>query len=241
MAVTAETAEWPGFALTMVDTYSAALLDPVAFEVDRVELDYTLVTGTSAKQRTGVWVLDGSSTNYVFFGEYATWDGTASGWQHNRVIGQVGDPALPAAGVAIPAFNAARFNDQGNHRVRVVVNGVTAALFLDGVLGAEVPFPFADNIKFGFGTYVLAATDIATGLFDNAAVLTAVETLGTLAAAVQANGDVVISWEGAGTLQSSSDVGDPEAWSAVDPAPTGNSITIPAAQLGQQQFYRLAQ
>ncbi|MCL4176449.1 MAG: hypothetical protein KJ072_01705 [Verrucomicrobia bacterium] len=240
MAVTAETNEWPGFALTMVDTYSAALLDPVAFEVDRVKLDYTLVTGTSAKQRTGVWVLDGSSTNYVFFGEYATWDGTAGGWQHNRVIGQVGDPALPAAGVAIPAFNAARFNDQGNHRIRVEVNGITARLYLDGVFGAEVPFPFASNIRFGFGTYVLAATDIATGLFDNAAVLTAVETLGTLAAAVQANGDVVISWEGAGNLQSSAVLGDPQAWSAVSPAPTGNSVTIPAAQLGQQRFYRLA-
>jgi hypothetical protein len=231
MAVTAETAEWPGFALTMIDTYSAALLDPVAFEVDRVQLGKVLVTGTSAKQRAGVWVLDANSTNYVFFGEYATWDGTAGGWQYNRVIGQAGDTALPAAGVAIPAFNAARFNDQGNHRIRVLVNGVTAALYLDGVFGAEVPFPVTDNIKFGFGTYVLAATDIATGLFDNAAVLTAVETLGTLAAAVQANGDVVISWEGAGNLQSSAVLGDPQAWSAVSPAPTGNSVTIPAAQL----------
>jgi hypothetical protein len=240
MAVTAETAEWPGFALTMIDTYSAALLDPVAFEIDRVQLGKVLVTGTSAKQRAGVWVLDANSTNYVFFGEYATWDGTAGGWQYNRVIGQAGDTALPAAGVAIPAFNAARFNDQGNHRIRVLVNGVTAALFLDGVFGAEVPFPVTDNIKFGFGTYVLAATDIATGLFDNAAVLTAVETLGTLAAAVQANGDVVISWEGAGNLQSSAVLGDPQAWSAVSPAPTGNSVTIPAAQLGQQRFYRLA-
>jgi hypothetical protein len=241
MAVTAETSEWPGFELTTVDSYSAQLLSPVAFEVDRVNLGFRLVTGTSAKQRTGVWVRDQSGDNYVFFGEFATWDGAAGGWRYNRSIGQPGDTALPAAGVAIPAFNPARFNDQGNHRIRVVVNGESARLYLDDVFGAEVPFPFANNLVFGFGTYVLAATDEVTGVFDNAAVLAAVETLGTLNATREANGDITISWQGAGTLQSSSAVADPAAWSAVSPAPTGSSLTIPAAELNQQRFYRLAQ
>ena len=241
MAVIAETGNWPGFELTTVESYSAELLSPVAFEIDRVDLGFRLVTGTSAKQRTGVWVRDGTGTNYVFFGEYATWDGAAGGWQYNRSIGQAGDTALPAAGVAVAAFNPAQFNDQGNHRIRVVVNGAAVRLYLDDVFGTEVPFPFSSDLTFGFGTYVLAATDEVTGLFDNAAVLAAVETAGSLTAAAQANGDVIISWEGAGTLQSSALVGDPAGWSAVTPAPTGNSLTIPAAELGQQRFYRLAQ
>jgi hypothetical protein len=241
MAVTAETSEWPGFELTTVESYSAELFSPVAFEIDRVDLGFRLVTGTSAKQRTGVWVRDASGANYVFFGEFATWDGAAGGWRYNRSIGEAGDTALPAAGVAIPAFNAARFNDQGNHRLRIVVNGETARLYLDGVFGAEVAFPFANNLVFGFGTYVLAATDEVTGIFDNAAVLTAVETLGTLTASREANGNVVISWQGTGTLQSNSTIHNPAGWSSVTPAPTGNSITIPAAELNQQRFYRLAQ
>jgi hypothetical protein len=241
MDVTAETGNWPGFALTTVESYNAELLSPVGFEVDRVELDFTLVTGTSAKQRSGVWIFDESGTNSVFFGEYATWDGAAGGWQYNRSIGQAGDTALPAAGISIAAFNAAQFNDQGDHRIRVVANGESVRLYLDDLFGAEVPFPFATNLKFGFGTYVLAATDIAVGTFDNATVLAAVETAGTLSAAVQPNGDVVISWEGAGTLQSSSSIAGTTDWSAVNPAPTENSITIPASELGEQRFYRLSQ
>ena len=173
MNVTAGTGNWPGFALTTVDSYSAALLSPVGFEVDRVSLGFTLVTGTGAKQRTGVWVLSG--TNSLFFGEYATWDGTAGGWQYNRVIGQAGDTPLPAGGVSLAAFNAAQFNNQGNQRIKVVVNGETARLYLNDIFGGEVPFPFSTDIKFGFGTYVGAATDIAIGTFDNAAVLGEVE------------------------------------------------------------------
>jgi hypothetical protein len=241
MTVTAETSEWPGFELTTVESYNAELFSPVAFEIDRVDLGFRLVTGTAAKQRSGIWVRDVNRANYVFFGEFATWDGAAGGWRYNRSIGQAGDTPLPAAGVAIPAFNPARFNDQGNHRLSIVVNGETASLYLDGVFGAEVAFPFANNLVFGFGTYVLAATDEVTGIFDNAAVLTAVETLGTLTASREANGNVIIRWQGAGTLQSNSTVHDPAGWSSVTPAPTGTSITIPAAELNQQRFYRLAQ
>jgi hypothetical protein len=51
--------------------------------------------------------------------------------------------------------------------MKVVVNGATAKLYLDNVLGAEVPFPFGQDLTFGIGTYVAAATDIATGRFDN--------------------------------------------------------------------------
>lgn len=124
------------------------------------------------------------------------------------------------------------------HIARSVPNVVWA---LDDVFGAEVAFPFANNLTFGFGTYVLAATDEVTGIFDNAAVLAAVEIFGTLTAAQQPNGDIIISWQGAGTLQSSPMIDDPTAWSDVSPPPDGNLLLIPATEQTQQQFYRLAE
>jgi hypothetical protein len=234
MNVTAETGNWPGFALTTIASYSAQLLSPVGFEVDRVSLDFTLVTGTSAKQRTGVWVLSG--TNSLFFGEYATWDGTAGGWQYNRVIGQAGDTPLPAAGVSLAAFNAAQFNNQGNQRIKVVVNGETARLYLNDTFGGEVPFPFSTDIKFGFGTYVGAATDIAVGTFDNAAVLGEVE--GDVTATItQSDGNVVIGWSPAGgTLYSSPALGADASWTAVG---TDNPATISVGS--GNAYYRVQQ
>ncbi|HVV70395.1 MAG TPA: hypothetical protein VHI52_02680, partial [Verrucomicrobiae bacterium] len=211
------------------------------FEVDRVELGFTLVTGTGAKEQTGVWVMDSTGTNYVFFTEYLTHDGTAGGWEYFRNIGQTGDTPVTGAGISIPAFGAAQYNDQGNHRIRVEANGSTVRLFLDGVVGAEVPFPFADDLSFKFGAYVMAATDVTTAIFDNARVLgTGPGTGGgTLSASIDSTGAIVISWTGTGVLQSSPALGPTAAWTDVTPAPTGNSITVPASGQGTARFYRL--
>lgn len=238
MAVTAEVASWPGLALDTVKTFTAGPTAPAIFEIDRAKLGFVLVTGTSAKQRTGVWVKDSTGTNYVFFCEYATHDGTAGGWQYHRQIGQTGDTPVTGNGVSIAAFSAATFNDQGNHHMKAVANGSTVKLYLDDVLGAEVPFPFTDGITFGFGTYVAAATDIATGTFDNAKVSGVAPSLGPLSAA-KLGGNIVISWTGSGTLQSADALGNTTAWSDVTPAPTGNSYTITAAAQATQKFYRL--
>jgi hypothetical protein len=234
-------AQWPGFALGTVQKFSATQTSPVSFEVDRVKLGFTLVTGTGAKEQTGVWVMDSTGTNYVFFTEYLTHDGTAGGWEYFRNIGQTGDTPVTGAGISIPAFGAAQYNDQGNHRMRVEANGSTVRLFLDGVVGAEVPFPFADDLSFKFGAYVMAATDVTTAIFDNARVLgTGPGTGGgTLSASIDSTGAIVISWTGTGVLQSSPALGPTAAWTDVTPAPTGNSITVPASGQGTARFYRL--
>ncbi len=166
--VTAAQSTWPGLALATGTNYSASTTSPVSFEIDRVKLDFVLVNGTSAKQRTGIWITDSARSNYVFFSEYATHDGTIGGWQYHRNIGQPGDNPLTGDGIGISAFAPAQFNDQGNHQMKAIANGSTVKLYLDGVFGVEVPFPLSQDIHFEFGAYVQAANDIVTGVFDNA-------------------------------------------------------------------------
>jgi hypothetical protein len=242
LLVIGDTTGWPGLALATVDSYAAELTSPVTFEIDRVQLGFTLVTGTSAKQRTGIWITDATGANYVFFSEYGTHDGAIGGWQYHRSIGQTGDNPVTVNdtidGVLMPAFAEARFNNRGNHRMKALANGTTVRLFVDDVLGAEVPFPFADGIKFSFGAYVRAGTDVVTGLFDNARVM-GQSPVGSLSISQATNGDVTISWDDPGVLQSAGVLGDPNAWSDVSPAPGGNSLTVSAAQLGTANFYRL--
>ena len=222
-------------------TYSASPTSPITFEVDRVKVEFVLTTGTSAKQRTGVWVSDQNRTRTLFFNEYLTHDGTPGGWQYNRVIGQAGDTPLPAAGAAIPAFAPATFNDRGNHRMKVIVDGSNAKLYLNNVFGATVPFPVSENIVFGVGTYVMGLDDRATGTFDNVVVSGTAPSLGALSIARQANGDVVVTWSGAGTLQSAASLVGPNNWTDVTPAPAGNSHTIPSAAQAAAMYYRLRQ
>lgn len=241
MAVTCASADWPGFALLLTTSVTASVTSPVNFEVDRVKMDYVLVGGTSVKERTGVWVKD-PTTNYVFFNDYDTHDGTAGGWQYNDVIGTTNDTPLPGGGVAMTALNSAALNDLGNHHLKVEVNGATAKLYVDGILGGSAPFPFSTGLTFGLGTYVNYGNNgnnIVQGLFDNAVLSgpgTGSSSLGSLTAAHQTGGTVNISWPGAGTLQSAPSPTGP--WTNVLPAPVGNSYSVtPAGNAGQ--FFRL--
>lgn len=234
--------DWPGMAVLLTQKYSASTNSVVEFEVDRTKMEYVQAGGSGCLERTGIWIKD-SSTNYIYFGNYDTHEGTVSSWQYNAVIGSAADNAVPASGKIMNAFPAASSTDLGNHHLKVQVNGVEAKLYVDGVFGAAVPFPFTSGIQFGLGAYVNYANSFGStvsGYFDNATVTTypTGTKLGSLAIAKQTNGDVVISWTGSGTLQSSSAL---PAWSDVTPAPTGTSYTIPAASLTGQKFFRLRQ
>ena len=235
--VTAEQSTWPGWALTTVTNFSASTTSPVSFEIDRVKLDFVLVTGTSAKQRTGIWITDSARSNYVFFSEYATHDGTLGGWQYHRNIGLAGDNPVTGDGIGIAAFAAAQYNDQRNHQMKAVANGSTVKLYLDGVLGVEVPFPIAQGIHFEFGAYVQAATDIVTGVFDNARITGSSAMTGSKLTAVTQGSAVLISWTGTGVLQFTDSL-SPLNWQDVNPPPVGSSITVtPGTQASR--FYRL--
>lgn len=240
-----DTANWPGLNLKTAKSFSASLTSPLWFDVDRRKLDFKLVTGTGAQERSGIWVYDSTGTNYVFFNEYLTHSGTIQGWEYNRGSnGQTNDIPVPAAGTLIPAFQPAGYNDQGNHHMKIVANGTDLKLYLDGLYGASVPFPYTNGITFGIGTYVYfngTPNDTANGYYANVVISgpgAAPVSIGPLTAAKQANGQVMISWTGAGTLQSTT--GLPGGWTDVTPAPATNSYTVaPTAQ--KQQFFRLRQ
>src|SRR5262245_18052738 len=83
IAVTVETINWPGLALFTTSNYTAGATTPVAFEIDRVLHDFVLVTGTGARQRTGIWIKDAAG-NFVFFNDHAAYDGNNFGWRYNK-------------------------------------------------------------------------------------------------------------------------------------------------------------
>jgi len=243
MNVTVTASNWPGFTLWATTSYTASATSPVVFDIDRTKMEYVLVGGTSAKQLTGIWVKD-ATTNFLFFSDFGSWDTTPGGWQFHRVIGAAGDVPLAdpnAAGTYLSEFNAPQFTDQKNHHMRMVVNGTAVRLFLDGVRGVDVPFPFSQGLTFGFGTYVNFGNDmqnIVRGFWDNAVISKSGSAAATLAVALQ-GGNVVISWTGTGTLESTDSLSSPQ-WSEAAPPPVGNTYTItPVAQT--QKFYRLRQ
>jgi hypothetical protein len=221
--VTVETVNWPGFALFTTSNYTASATAPVTFEIDRVALDFVLVTGTGARQRAGVWIKEPGG-NFIFFNDHAAHDGNNFGWRYNTMNNPTDD------GINIAAFDAAQFNDLKNHRTKLVANGATVRLFLDGVLGVELPFAFSTGLTFGFGAYVNGVNtdgtgNIVRGYFDNALITGGVgAAAGRLTAALQ-GASVVISWTGDGTLQSTPSL-SPPSWADVTPAPTGKTITV---------------
>ena len=241
MAVTCTSADWPGFALLLTTSVTASVTSPVFFEIDRVKMNYVLVGGTSAKERTGIWIKD-STTNYVFFNDYDTHDGTAGGWQYNDVIGSTNDTPLPGGGIDMTPLDAAALNDLGNHHLKVEVNGTDAKLYVDGILGGTAPFPFSSGITFGVGTYVNYGNNqnnIVQGLFDNALLSgpnLGTATLAPLTAAKQSDGTITITWSGSGVLQSSTLA--TSGWSDVSPAPTGTSYNVNPAG-NSMRFFRL--
>ncbi|MDA7866545.1 hypothetical protein N9B57_01285 [Verrucomicrobia bacterium] len=169
---------WPGLGLFSVDSFSATAAEPLTFEIDRKSVDFVLAAGVSSESRTGIWVKSGD--NYVFFVDHTTHDARNFGWRYNRMPGE-DDNEETGDGINIPSFDGGAFDNRGDHRLKMVLNGSTVKLFLDDVFGTEVDFPFADNLSFGFGSY---ADDVGppteegeirgnqtSGFFDNARIL----------------------------------------------------------------------
>jgi hypothetical protein len=161
-----------------VDSFSATDAEPLTFEIDRTSVDFVLAAGVSSESRTGIWVKSGD--NYVFFVDHTTHDARNFGWRYNRMPGE-DDVEETGDGINIPSFDGGAFDNRGDHRLKMVLNGSTVKLFLDGVFGTEVDFPFANNLSFGFGSY---ADDVGppteegeirgnqtSGFFDNAQIL----------------------------------------------------------------------
>ncbi len=235
--VTVESSLWPGLALLTTQTYSASATTPVTFEIDRSLLDFDLVTGTGSEQRSGVWVKD-AVANFVLFAEHTAHDGRNFGWGYNKMTGQADDNPT-GNGLNIRAFDAGSFDNQKTHRIKIVANGSTVKMFLDGVFGAEIPFAFSQGLTFGFGAYVDETGNVVRATFDNALITGgSAPTAGRFSSASVQNGNVSISWTGAGVLQSADSL-TPADWKDVTPSPAGNSLTVAPSATAPARFYRL--
>jgi len=251
--VEVETAAWPGIALFTQETYSATATEPLTFEIDRVEVESVLAEGTGTEGRTGVWVRSGDA--YLLFADYSTFDARNYGWRYNRSPG-ANDVEETGIGINVPAFDGPKFDNSGNHRIKVVLNGSTAKLFLDDIFGTEVEFPYADNLQFGFGSYAdnVGGADPETGevpgnqtlgWYDNAVITGGsvpfepgpVPTLppagGGGDAAISAfsvdGNNLIIEWSGSSLLQSATVDGEYTPISGAVPPST--SIAIDGASL----------
>jgi hypothetical protein len=250
-----EGATWAGMGLFTNEDYTAEVTAPISFVADRESLDFVLVAGTSADQIVGAWVRDVFG-NYVFFHEHAVHDARSRGWRYNVQTGDLIVDHITIPGLNIDAFDGPAFDDQGAHEMRMVANGETVKLYLDGVFGVEVPFPFSTGLTFGLAAYIDQVDDVVVGYFENASVLGGIGPVAerppredappvvdepsvsaTLTAAFEGD-SVVISWNEAGTLQSASAIGSATNWQDVSPQPDGNSFTISIGDAASN-FYRV--
>jgi hypothetical protein len=217
--VEVEQALWPGIAIFTVDSYSASSAEPLTFEIDRSNVDFVLEEGTGSESRTGLWVRDGNG-NFILFNDYTTHDGRNYGWHYNKVTGAPDDDAT-GIGVNIPAFDGPPFDNGGDHRMKITLNGASAKLFLDDVFGVEIDFPFSSGLQFGIGAYAdnVGGADPETGEiqgnqtignFDNAVIkggsVPFVAAAEISSFSVQ-EGNLVIEWTGNQLLESSTVTG----------------------------------
>ena len=177
-----------------------------------------------------------ANAHFILFAEHVAHDGRNFGWGYNLSIGQTSDNPTDD-GINIPAFDGGTFDDQGQHHMKVVVNGATAKLYLDDVFGAEVSFPFGQELTFGFGAYVDDTGNIVRGYFDNARITGGSAPVGGRLSAATQGADIVISWTGTGVLQFTDSL-TPLNWQDVNPPPTGSSVTVTPGTQGNR-FYRL--
>jgi len=147
---------WAGGTLRVVPTFNATEESPLTVSVDRVA-----EVGVGTASRSALWILDETKSKYVLFADVRA----EGGWRYNRKIGEDGD-APTGSGIDIAPFNGGTFDDGALHRMKVVANGLTVQLFLDGIAGPVVKFPFA-KVVVQFGSYARANNDTADTTWDN--------------------------------------------------------------------------
>src|SRR5262245_40112192 len=154
---------WSGGTLRIVPSFTATEETPVTISIDRVA-----EAGVGSASRSALWILNEAKDKYVLFADVRG----EEGWRYNRKIGETGDVPT-GGGTILTAFDGGTFDNGLLHRMQMVANGKTVKLFLDGILGAEVNFPFS-KVIFEFGAYARANNDTADTTWDNLKVETVV-------------------------------------------------------------------
>ncbi len=104
---------WGGLGLATKELFAASPTAPVSFEIDRVSH-----VGTGAARRTAIMIADAARQNWVLFSD----DDLTGGWVYNTSAGGL------RANNTIAAFADPKFNDLGDHRMKLEANGSTVKL-----------------------------------------------------------------------------------------------------------------
>jgi hypothetical protein len=218
---------WGGHGIDTVAGFAASAVQPLTFEVDRTYLFNNNSTGV----RAGVWILDSTGTNWVFFADLSE---GATGWSYNRKINQTGDNPT-GGGINIPSLDGGTFDDGSLHHLKLVANSSTVKFYVDDVFGTEVAFPISSGIHFRVGVYTRAELDLVNAGFDNVTITGNVPAEGPGEISIaEAGSQISITWEGTATLEEATSVDGP--WS---PLSSATSPYIPPDVSGTR-FFRLS-
>ena len=164
---------WPGAALVSKGTFNASSLSPLTFEVTRESFNADNSTGG----RCGIYLYNEDMSEYVLLNDCS--DGgsvegsTYYGWCYSYLT--AGDTSRRGGTTKLP--NAGDFADKGNHTLKIVANGLTASLYVDGVFGIEVPFKCYTGIRCSLAVFGRYEGDLVTGQFGSARVTASTEPL----------------------------------------------------------------
>ncbi|MRR10525.1 hypothetical protein EG831_10735, partial [bacterium] len=166
---------WGGISLNTVQPFTATADMPLIFEMDRVFMDPTSsdAFNLSNGARSGVMMRNEDRSSYLYFNQnLGPADNTS--WVVN--VNAVG------AGTTIPAFT--ELTDTNSHKLKIVANGTTAELFLDGRSGGSYAFPVTSGIFFDLAAYARDAGDAVKAAFDNVKVENALPAITVVPSAV---------------------------------------------------------
>jgi len=164
---------WPGAALVSKGTFNASSLSPLTFEVTREAFNCDNSTGG----RCGIYLYNEDMSEYVLLNDCS--DGgsvegcTYYGWCSSYLAN--GDTSRRGGTTKVP--NMDDFADKGNHTLKIVANGLTASLYVDGVFGIEVPFKCYTGIRCSLAVFGRYEGDSVTGQFGSAKVIASAEPL----------------------------------------------------------------
>jgi hypothetical protein len=113
---------WPGASLKTVRSFVATKEVNLAFEVDRVSLEQV---GTGG--RAGVYITTGDRSKYVFLSHNT--EGNAN-WQLN--VNPATSTGINPTGGGFILGPFSTVTDLGRHRIKLVADGETVEVFLDG-------------------------------------------------------------------------------------------------------------
>jgi hypothetical protein len=215
----------------------------------------TSVGGNSPDNEPVTNAIDDTTSKYLNFG--------ADGNQDNPYVGPSGLVVTPAVGstvvtgLRIYTANDAVDRDPADFKLEGSTDGTTfteiasgplalpggrnaAALPLDPILQPNQEVTFANTA--GYTSYRLTFTNVKNNATVNSMQIGEIELLGTTGTGTpqgprlqiaRSGGNVTISWDGAGTLQATSDLNNPQ-WTTV----AGSSpVTVPTS--GTAQFFRV--